>query len=380
MHSENFVPKATLNPNMGSGSSSVPQSNRSKISDIDPQHPLSTATRARHLHKIDEAASLEEKETALRSIPLFENIEQKSAILMTSILSLQKIRSGQTITVKGQQYDNVLVLKSGALIVTDVKDGFEVTIDEFTKPLTVFGEHSFQHATPSQSTLKTKTACTIWKLNRGELETLFKVSLQSLLESQRRRYVSMQVRLAELDSEHSRLPFQYKDKLDPLTRQVILSKQAVRDVDVSQFAQIHADVRWDRRARILETMQRGCPVDILDEKQNSLLIVAVQNGHLELARMFLELGAQINLQNDVGATSLHYALEYDYPRIAAMLRTNGASDEIMDAFGAKPAVGFTNRNSQSLSEHLPRNPIAKPHEYQPKSDFVRSFMMSNKLL
>jgi hypothetical protein len=268
------------------------------------------------------------------------------------------------------------VLKSGVLAVTEMKDGFEVVINELTEPLTVYGERSFQSATPLEATLKAKTACTVWKLDRGEFETLFKVSIQSFLLSQRRRYKSMLVQLAELNTEHSRLPFKFKDKLDPLTRRVLLSDRVAGDCDPSQFSDIHSYVRWDKRARILEAIERGCPVDILDERHNSLLIVAVQNGHLETARMFLELGAQINLQNIVGATALHYASEYDYPRIATLLRSNGASETILDAYGSKPNVGFTNRNSQSLSKHLPRNAIAKPYSHQPKCDFVKTFMMS----
>ena len=365
---------------MGSGSSSVPQSDTSKGSGSGLQSSQSMAHRAKQLQKMNEDSTTEEKEIAIRSIPFFESIEQKSAVLMTSILSLQKFRSGLTIVFKGDQFDSLFILKSGLLVVTDIRDGFETNIEEFTKPLTVFGEHSFQNATPSDSTLKAKTACTMWKLDRKDFEELFKVTLPSFLESQKRRYKSMQAQLEEIDTVHSRLPFKYKDKLDPLTRRVLLSKPAVIDTDVSQFAQVHADVRWDRRVRVLENMKRGCPVDILDEKQNTLLLVAVQNGHLELARMLLELGAQINSQNDVGATALHYACEYDYPRIATLLRSNGAEEGILDAYGGKPAVGFTNRNSQSLSKHLPRSSIAKPHEHQAKSDFVRSFMMSNKLL
>lgn len=356
------------------------RTNHSQDSETLHQQPLSQATRARQSHMLKEEAILEEKEIATRSIPLFENVEQKSAILIASILTLEHIRSGQTIAMKGVQFDSILVLKSGALIICDVTDGFEITIEEITKPLSIFGEDSFENATPSRSTLKTKTACAMWKLERREFETLFKVSLQSFLESQRRRYRPMMVQLNELDTQHSRLPFKYKDKLDPLTRRVVIANPFAMKNDAAQFQKVHADVRWDRRARVLESMKLGCPVNSVDEKSNSLLMVAVQNGHLELARMFLELGAEINLQNDVGATALHYSIEYDYPRIAALLRANGASEMILDAYGAMPAVGFTNRNSQSLSKHLPKHPIAKPQEHQPKSDFVRAFMMSNKML
>jgi CRP-like cAMP-binding protein len=368
------------NSTMGSGSSSVRQNDIIKGSEMELHPSLSEATLARKSHMSKEAAVLEEQEIATRSIPLFENVEQKSAILIASILKLEIIRSGQTIAVKGSQFDSVLVLKSGALIISDVRDGFETTIGEITKPFSIFGEDSFQNATPLQSTLKAKTACTLWKLERREFENLFKVSLQSFLESQRRRYKPMTVQLTQLDTMHSRLPFKYKDKLDPLTRRVMLVDPYAAKTDPSQFPKVHADVRWDRRASILETMKLGCPVDCVDEKNNSLLIVAVQNGHLELARMFLELGADINLQNDVGATALHYSIEYDYPRITALLRANGASEIILDAYGAIPAVGFTNRNSQSLSRHLPKHPIAKPQQHQPKSDFVKTFMMSNKMV
>jgi CRP-like cAMP-binding protein len=363
---------------MGNGSSLVPQSHLLKGSNAADQLQASSETRARYLKKSD--AALEEAKIALRSCSLFENMDEKAANLMAPITALQNFRAGATVATKGAQFNSILVLKSGSLAVIEIRDGFETTTAELTKPLTVCGESSFQNATPSEVTLKAKTACTMWKLERVEFEKLFRVSLQSFLESQRRKYKTMQAQLSELDTEHSKLPFEPQDELDPLTRRVIVTKPALIVCDAFRFAAVHADVRWDRRKRVLEIMQQGCHVDILDEKHNSLFIVAVQNGHLELARMFLELGAQINWQNDVGATALHYALEYDYPRIARLLRANGASEVLLDAYGAPPGVGFTNRNSQSLSVHLPKHSIAKPHEHQPKSDFVRTFMMSNKLL
>jgi CRP-like cAMP-binding protein len=367
---------------MGSGSSSVPQSQLVKDSNaahLALQSPMASENRVESLRRQSDAA-LHEAKMALRSSSLFENMDEKAANLVAPIIALQKIRAGATIATKGSKFDRILVLKSGTLAVIEIRDGFETATAELTKPFTVFGEQSFQNATPSEVTVKAKTASTIWQLEREEFEKLFKVSLQSFLESQRRKYKTMQMQLAELRTEHSKLPFQHQDGLDPLTRRVIVSKPALIVSDAYQFATVHADVRWDRYKRVLDFMKQGCPVDILDEKHNSLLIVAVQNGHLELARMFLELGAQIDWQNDAGATALHYALEYDYPRIARLLRANGASEVLLDAYGAPPSVGFTNRNSQSLSVHLPKRPIAKPHEHQPKSDFVRTFMMSNKLL
>jgi hypothetical protein len=78
---------------MGSGSSSISQSEIANSSFIQAQSNAQSGARARQLHNLFDTAAHEEKEIALRSIPLFENIEQKSAILMASILASQKFRA-----------------------------------------------------------------------------------------------------------------------------------------------------------------------------------------------------------------------------------------------------------------------------------------------
>lgn len=48
-----------------------------------------------------------------------------------------------------------------------------------------------------------------------------------------------------------------------------------------------------------------------DDKGNTLLLVATQNGHRKMLDLLLNRAADINHQNSNGNTALHYALAFD---------------------------------------------------------------------
>jgi CheY-like chemotaxis protein len=80
-----------------------------------------------------------------------------------------------------------------------------------------------------------------------------------------------------------------------------------------------------------------------DEKGNTLLLVASQNGRQKLAQLLLRKGANPNHQNAQGNTAMHYAMAYKFHELAAWLadpEKGGASDELHNMFGLGPYDGL----------------------------------------
>jgi hypothetical protein len=80
-----------------------------------------------------------------------------------------------------------------------------------------------------------------------------------------------------------------------------------------------------------------------DDKGNSLLLVAAQNGRQKLAQVLIRKGANPNHQNASGNTAMHYAMAYKFHDLASWLASpdgGGASDAILNADGRGPYDGL----------------------------------------
>jgi hypothetical protein len=70
-----------------------------------------------------------------------------------------------------------------------------------------------------------------------------------------------------------------------------------------------------------------------DDKGNTLLLVAAQNGRQKLAQVLIRKGANPNHQNAIGNTAMHYAMAYRFHDMATWLvdpEKGGASDAILN--------------------------------------------------
>ena len=74
-------------------------------------------------------------------------------------------------------------------------------------------------------------------------------------------------------------------------------------------------------------------VDEQDDKGNTMLLVACQNGHKRMAKIVLRRGANINIQNYLGNTPLHFCFQYGFAKLGAYLITKGADPEIRNNNG-----------------------------------------------
>ncbi|GAB4587068.1 ankyrin repeat domain-containing protein [Nocardia sp. IFM 10818] len=79
------------------------------------------------------------------------------------------------------------------------------------------------------------------------------------------------------------------------------------------------------------------PMTYLDSGGDGLLHIAADRGDLEVIRLMLGAGANINQLGDMGMTPLHHAYAAHQQSVVDFLIANGASLEVRDEFGNLPA-------------------------------------------
>ena len=89
------------------------------------------------------------------------------------------------------------------------------------------------------------------------------------------------------------------------------------------------------------------------EHNNTLLIIAAQNGNLKILKFLIAKGANPNHQNDTGQTAAHFANEYKFFEVSTWLFENGAYDYIENMYGLTAYDGL-NRGIEDDSSTDPQ--------------------------
>ncbi len=141
-----------------------------------------------------------------------------------------------------------------------------------------------------------------------------------------------------------------REKLKPLSQQEKQLKEAVEreekadvareEMGVPSLDAVFSQARNGRVKRVEESLNLGFQIDAEDEKGNTLLLIACQNSNKRLVEMLLLRGAKINHQNALGNTALHFAIAFDSEgAIAEYLIEHGADDTIENIQGLTPYDG-----------------------------------------
>ena len=102
------------------------------------------------------------------------------------------------------------------------------------------------------------------------------------------------------------------------------------DTVVTEF---FSKVRHNKVAECEELVNVGFPMDARDRHGNTPLLVAAQNGHKRLVKLFLRAGANSNSTNHQGNTALHFTMSYGYQSLANYILSKGADDTLMNMKG-----------------------------------------------
>jgi pimeloyl-ACP methyl ester carboxylesterase len=135
-----------------------------------------------------------------------------------------------------------------------------------------------------------------------------------------------------------------REKLKPLSQQEQANKDVVdtennagarrKDMGVPDLDTVFSQARNGRIKRIEESLNLGFKIDSEDEKGNTLLLVAAQNSNKRLVEMLLVRGSNVNHQNALGNTALHFALAFDSEGVLGeYLIEKGANDTLENLEG-----------------------------------------------
>ena len=78
------------------------------------------------------------------------------------------------------------------------------------------------------------------------------------------------------------------------------------------------------------------PIDIDDGDDSTALATAAFNIQTDVVRYFLNNGANVNKQNRLGETALHWASVDNYTKVMRILLQHGARKDIKDGSGQTP--------------------------------------------
>ncbi|MBP7556371.1 MAG: ankyrin repeat domain-containing protein [Chitinophagaceae bacterium] len=108
------------------------------------------------------------------------------------------------------------------------------------------------------------------------------------------------------------------------------STEAVKQPEVD----IQTAVITEDTASIKQYVAAGAGLNAKDPiGGSSPLISACLFGKTEIARMLIDAGADLNLQNNEGSTALHTAAFFCYPEIVKMLLQKGADKTVKNNYG-----------------------------------------------
>ncbi len=94
--------------------------------------------------------------------------------------------------------------------------------------------------------------------------------------------------------------------------------------------------RYNNHQELQKMLDAKLPVDLQDDKGNSLLMLATYNGSFECAKMLIEYGADVDLKNDKGQTPLAGVCFKGNFEMVKLLVKAGANINENNGLGATP--------------------------------------------
>ena len=87
-------------------------------------------------------------------------------------------------------------------------------------------------------------------------------------------------------------------------------------------------------------------INKVDDKGNSMLSLACQNGNEKIAKFLVMKGANPSHQNKNGQSPAHFCISYKFFELSQWLFENGASDTLENQYGLTPYDGLSTDDIQ----------------------------------
>lgn len=96
----------------------------------------------------------------------------------------------------------------------------------------------------------------------------------------------------------------------------------------------------------------GANTNARDKNDETVLILAVNNGDKKIVKLLIKYGAQINAQDKFGCTALRWAVQKQNKEIVKVLLKNNADVKIQDIYTITPLISTILSNNKEIAKML----------------------------
>ena len=121
-----------------------------------------------------------------------------------------------------------------------------------------------------------------------------------------------------------------EDRAGQVEQRKEVSKAEVMARDFAKLTSLARHGKFSDVEDMLNQPDWNVPIDYSDERGNTLLHIAAQNGSRRIAKLCIRRGAVLNAQNLNGQTCLHFAFGYGFNDLGEYLVSKGCNDAILN--------------------------------------------------
>jgi hypothetical protein len=172
-----------------------------------------------------------------------------------------------------------------------------------------------------------------WSAGKSPLNVEFVGNLSSKAESlfPEKAPIDAHIELEALHDQSSKdVYLTVEDTQGILEQKESVNKTAMIEKDFQTVSSLCRHGKYADVEELMNGSDWNVPIDYQDGAGNALIHIAAQNGSKRLVKMCIRRGCNVDIQNLMGQTGLHFAFGYGYDDLGNYMVSKGANDAIMN--------------------------------------------------